>query len=63
MGTKTYRVKKTLAEEAEKRVIKYIAEQKELITEAEMICIAIEKGLKEITNEEISEMIIRHRKD
>lgn len=59
MGTKTYRVKKTLAEEAEKRVIKYIAEQKELITESEMIAAAIEKGLKEITNEEIREIIGR----
>lgn len=63
MGTKTYRVKKTLAEEAEKRVIKYIAEEKELITESEMICAAIEKGLKKITNEEIREIISKQKID
>lgn len=63
MQTKTYRVKIKLAESAEKRVIEYIAEEKELVTESEMISVAIEKGLKDIKNDEIREMVRRQRNE
>ena len=61
MKTKTYRVKVSLADEATKRATEYVAEERELITESEMIAAAIEKGLKEITDEEISEILNRER--
>jgi hypothetical protein len=57
MKTKTYRIKVSLSNKATKRAAEYIAEERELITESEMIGAAIEKGLKEITNEEIKEII------
>ncbi|PKB90559.1 hypothetical protein A8A01_06155 [Ewingella americana] len=59
MGTKTYRIDERLSEEAKERATDFIAKKRELITEAQMIEAATEKGLKEITDEEILEIISR----
>lgn len=61
MKTKTYRIKVSLSDEANKRATEYVAKERELITESEMIGAAIEKGLKDITDEEISEILNRER--
>ena len=61
MGTKTYRMDERLSEDAKNRAADFVAEKRELITEAQMIEAAAEKGLKEITNEEILEIIRKGR--
>ena len=61
MKTKTYRIKVSLSDEANKGATEYVAKERELITESEMIGAAIEKGLKDITDEEISEILNRER--
>lgn len=61
MKTKTYRIKTSLSDEAKRRATEYVAIKRELITESEMIGAAIEKGLKEITDEEITEILNRER--
>ncbi len=50
---KTYRVNKELSELAKKKMIEYITEEQEPITEAEIINAAIDKGIRELKNKEI----------
>tara|TARA_R110002124_G_C8966688_1_gene514595 strand:- start:5143 stop:5328 length:186 start_codon:yes stop_codon:yes gene_type:complete len=57
MGTKTYRLDEKLSEKAIERAADFIARKRELITEAQMIEAATERGLKEITDEEIERYI------
>lgn len=60
MKPKTYRVNAELANEACEKMIEYIAENREAVTEAQIINACIEKGLKEITHREIAKFIDRN---
>lgn len=54
---KTYRVEAELAKAACERMIEFITEEQEPVTEAQIINISIKKGLLQLTNEEIKEYI------
>lgn len=54
---KTYRVEAELAKAACERMIEFITEEQEPVTEAQIINTSIKKGLLELTNEEIKEYI------
>lgn len=57
MKAKTYRVEAELAKAACERMIEFITEEQEPVTEAQIVNISIKKGLLELTNEEIKEYI------
>ena len=61
MDTKLYRVRKALAKKAKERRIKFIQEEGDVVTEAEIINAAIEKGLKTISNDEIKETTEKYK--
>lgn len=63
MDTKLYRVKKSLAKLAKDRRIIFIQEEGDVVTEAEIINAAIEKGLKEISNKDIKETTEKYNKN
>lgn len=54
---KTYRVEAELAKAACERMIEFITEEQEPVTEAQIINTSIKKGLMQLTNEEIKEYI------
>lgn len=54
---KTYRVEAELAKAACERMIEFITEEQEPVTEAQIINTSIKKGLLQLTNEEIKEYI------
>lgn len=54
---KTYRIKGTLVEKAQKRHIEYIIDRKEAIDEAEIINALIFNGLKNIQNSDIEKYL------
>lgn len=54
---KTYRVDADLATAACEKMIEFITEEQEPVTEAQIINASIKKGLLELTNEEIKEYI------
>ncbi len=54
---KTYRVEAELAKAACERMIEFITEEQEPVTEAQIINASIKKGLLQLTNEEIKEYI------
>lgn len=58
--TKTYRVNQELAELAAEKMIKYITEEQQVITEAQIINACIEKGLEDLTHEELKKFIHNH---
>lgn len=57
MKAKTYRVEAELAKAACERMIEFITEEQEPVTEAQIVNISIKKGLLQLTNEEIKEYI------
>ena len=57
MKAKTYRVEAELAKAASDRMIEFITEEQEPVTEAQIINASIKKGLMQLTNEEIKEYI------
>lgn len=57
MKAKTYRVDAALAKTACEKMIDYIAENREPVTEAQIINASIEKGIKDLTHEEIAEFL------
>lgn len=57
MKAKTYRVEAELAKAACERMIEFITEEQEPVTEAQIINTSIKKGLLQLTNEEIKEYI------
>lgn len=57
MKAKTYRVEAELAKAACERMIEFITEEQEPVTEAQIINASIKKGLLQLTNEEIKEYI------
>lgn len=59
MKAKTYRVDAALAKAACEKMIDYIAENREAVTEAQIINASIEKGIKDLTHEEITEFLKR----
>lgn len=54
---KTYRIEAELAKAACERMIEFITEEQEPVTEAQIINTSIKKGLLQLTNEEIKEYI------
>ena len=54
---KTYRVDAELATAACERMIEFITEEQEPVTEAQIINASIKKGLPSLSNEEIKEYI------
>lgn len=61
MDTKVYRVRKNLAKIAKAKRIKFIQEMGDIVTEAEIINAAIEKGMKEISSQEIKEITEKYK--
>jgi len=57
MPPKTYRVNEELAKAASKRMIQYITNTQKAVTEAQVINTSIKLGLKDLSDEEISELI------
>ena len=57
MTAKTYRVEAELAKEACEKMIEYIAENREVVTEAQVINASIKKGLESLTHEDIRKYI------
>ena len=57
MKAKTYRVDAALAKAACEKMIDYLAENREAVTEAQIINASIEKGIKDLTHEEITEFL------
>lgn len=53
MKAKTYRVRAELADIAAQKMINYITEKQEAISEAEIINIAIKRGLENLTVKDI----------
>lgn len=61
MDTKLYRVKKILGKKAKERRIKFVKEEGDIVTEAEIINAAIEKGLKTMSNEDIKKTTEKYK--
>lgn len=57
MTAKTYRVEAELAKEACGKMIEYIAENREVVTEAQVINASIKKGLESLTDEDIRKYV------
>lgn len=57
MKAKTYRVDATLAQAAYEKMIDYIADNRKGVTEAQIINASIEKGIKDLTDEEITKFM------
>lgn len=57
MKAKTYRVEAELAEAACNKMIKYITDNQEPVTEAQIINACIYKGLDTLTDKEIKEYL------
>lgn len=57
MTAKTYRVEAELAKNACEKMIEYIAEHREVVTEAQVINASIKKGLESLTDEDIRKYI------
>lgn len=57
MKAKTYRVTSELSKAACEKMIEYITEKQEAVTEAQIINASIDKGIKDLTHEDIGKFI------